>query len=256
LSSNKCVFLGTGTSQGVPVIGCDCEVCTSNNPHDNRLRSSVLLQLGETNIVIDTGPDFRTQMLRAKVKHLDAVLLTHHHNDHIIGLDDIRPFNFMQRKALQVYGRKEVLEDVKYRFDYIFAKSRYPGAPSIQAIEIDNVPFVIGGIRVIPINYLHGLLPVHGFRIKDFAYLTDIKTISAEELSKLSGLNHLVVSALHHEIHHSHFNLTEALNFISQVAPQKAYLTHCSHLMGLSDKLAESLPFNVSLAFDGLEIDF
>jgi len=256
LSSNKCVVLGTGTSQGVPVIGCSCAVCTSDNPHDNRLRSAILLKLDRTNIVVDTGPDFRTQMLRAKVNHLDAALLTHYHNDHIIGLDDIRPFNFIQKKPLRIYGRKTVLENVKHRFEYVFSAIKYPGAPSIEAIEIINKPFSINGNKIIPIDFLHGKLPVFGYRINNFAYLTDIKSITDKERQKLTGLSHLIVSALHHEYHHTHFNLTEALEFIDQIKPGKAYLTHCSHLMGLSENVSEKLPLNVVLAYDGLEIDF
>ncbi len=254
MNQSKCTFLGTGTSQGVPMIGCTCEVCVSSNAHDARLRSSILLSIGNKNIVVDTGPDFRQQMLRAKVNHLDAILITHEHNDHIAGLDDIRPFNFMQKKALDLFASSKVLVDIKTKFDYVFSADKYPGAPSINLHEIGESDLTVAGIEIVPIHYMHGSLPVIGFRYNEFAYLTDIKSIESSELKKLDGLSTLVISALHHQVHHSHFNLEEALQFISMVNPKRAYLTHISHRMGLAESVNELLPTHVSLAYDGLEL--
>lgn len=251
---NKCILLGTGTSQGVPIIGCKCEVCLSQDPKDKRLRTSAFLQVDQINIVIDVGPDFRQQMLQNNIEKLDAVLITHQHNDHIIGLDDVRPFNFMHECAMPIYASEEVIDDIQHRFDYAFASDKYPGAPSFDTFCVDDSAFEIEGVSILPIDYMHGTLPVKGFRIRNFAYITDIKTISVAEMDKLKGLSSLVVSALHHSEHHSHFNLKEALHFIEQLNPQQAFLTHLSHRMGLHDSLADLLPANVSIGFDGLQI--
>ncbi len=254
MSQNKCILLGTGTSQGVPIIGCKCDVCLSQDKKDKRLRTSALLQIDQTNIVIDVGPDFRQQMLINKIEKLDAVLITHQHNDHVIGLDDVRPFNFMQECSMPIYASTEVINDIQYRFDYAFASDKYPGAPSFETYEIHNLPFEVQGISILPVDYMHGLLPVKGFRVNDFAYITDIKSISQNESDKLRGLSNLVVSALHHTQHHSHFNLEEALDLIAQLKPKQAYLTHLSHRMGLHEDISEVLPANVGVGFDGLEI--
>lgn len=254
MSHNRCILLGTGTSQGIPIIGCKCAVCLSIDPKDKRLRTSALLQIDNSNIVIDVGPDFRQQMLVNKVNSLDAVLITHQHNDHIIGLDDVRPYNFMQRRAMPIYGSKEVLEDIHIKFNYAFAEDKYPGAPSFNTFEIDKTPFNINQIKIIPVEYLHGTMSVRGFRVKKFAYITDIKTITNAEKQKLYGLSNLVVSALNLAEHHSHFNLTEALEFIKELNPKHAYLTHLSHGMGMHKALLNQLPNNVKVGFDGLEI--
>lgn len=249
-------FLGTGTSQGIPVIGSDHEVCKSNDPKDKRLRVSVLMSWNGFNYVIDCGPDFRQQMLRENVSKVDGILLTHDHSDHTAGLDDIRPFNFMQG-ILPFYAHKRVFKLLRERFAYIFATvSKYPGAPNIEAIEIDkNTPFIIGGKKVIPIEAMHDTLPVLGFRVEDFTYLTDVKTISEEETEKVKGTKILVINALREEPHYSHFNVAEALDFVDEVKPDKAYFTHISHLMGFHEEVEKKLPKNVHLAYDTLTIN-
>jgi len=248
-------FLGTGTSQGVPIIGCKCEVCTSSDPRDNRLRTSLLVSHNGHNVVIDTGPDFRQQMLRAGVQHLDAVVLTHEHNDHIIGLDDVRPFNFMLNRHMPLLGTTSVLDEVKRRFAYIFAEKPYPGAPMIDPVVISKEEgFEAAGIGFLPIEVMHGSLPVLGFRIGDFAYLTDMKTISDVEKSKLEGIRTLVVNALHLKPHKTHLNLDEALDFIESIKPEQAWLTHIGHRMGLHEERSKLLPPGVALAWDGLVV--
>lgn len=252
----KLTLLGTGTSQGVPVIGCDCPVCTSADPRDNRLRSSALLSVGEQNILIDAGPDLRQQMLRAHVKRVDAILLTHEHNDHVIGLDDIRPFNFSSGKAMTVYALPRVASEVRRRFDYVFANP-IPGLPRIELVEIDtDTRLHFNGLDIQPIGVWHGRLPILGFRLGNLAYLTDVKTVAQEELKKLSDTKILVVNALHHHEHPTHMNLDEALAFVKMLAPQRAWLTHLSHRMGLAAAVEPGLPTGVQLAYDGLEIIF
>lgn len=251
----KITFLGTGTSQGIPIIGCSCEVCTSTNQQDKRLRTSILIEKNGKKIVIDCGPDFRQQMLRAKVSWIDAILITHEHNDHIIGLDDVRPFNFMKGRDMPIYLSQQVAEVLKQRFAYIFAKNPYPGAPMIQLNLISkSAPFQIAGIDIIPIEVMHGKLPVLGFRIDDFTYLTDVLSISEKELEKVRGTQTLVLSALHRKPHHSHLSLFEALELIQEIKPQKAYLTHLSHKMGKHEVVSKELPSNVEIAYDGLVI--
>jgi phosphoribosyl 1,2-cyclic phosphate phosphodiesterase len=249
-------FLGTGTSQGIPVIGSDHPVCKSLDNKDKRLRVSVWIQSENFSIVIDCGPDFRQQMLQSNCLKIDAVLFTHEHADHTAGLDDIRPFNFKQG-PLPIYAHKRVLENLKKRYDYIFeTENKYPGAPSVIVNEvINNQNFKINNQLIIPINALHGTLQVFGYRVDDFAYLTDIKTIEDSEISKLKNLDVLVINALHKETHHSHFNLSEALGFISLVQPKITYLTHISFNFGFHDEIQKLLPDNVFVAYDGLQIE-
>jgi phosphoribosyl 1,2-cyclic phosphate phosphodiesterase len=252
----KITFLGTGTSQGVPVIGCPCEVCQSKDPKDNRLRTSVLVSKAGVNIAIDCGPDFRQQMLRAGVTQLHALLLTHEHNDHVIGMDDVRPFNFNSGLNMPIYATISVQQAIKERFSYVFVTNPYPGAPrlELQTISKDK-DFWVKGVQVKPIEVLHGRLSVLGFRFGDFAYITDAKTISGIELKKLEGVHTLVLNALHHDVHHSHLNLSEALDWINKIAPVKAYLIHISHRMGKHEDINRQLPAHVKLAFDGQEIE-
>lgn len=248
-------ILGSGTSQGVPIIGCDCAVCQSSDTRDKRLRVSILINKGEKNIVVDAGPDFRQQMLRAEVKELEAILLTHEHNDHIIGLDDVRPFNFRTWTDMPIYAVEPVQKELKERFAYIFAENPYPGSPMLKLNTISKEQsFEVADIPILPIEVMHGKLPVLGFRIADFTYLTDMKTIAPLELEKVKGTKKLVLNALHHRTHHSHLNLEEALDFIKIIQPEQAFLTHLSHKMGLHEEVSKTLPENVFLAYDGLKI--
>lgn len=251
----KVYFLGTGTSQGIPVIGSNHPVCLSKNPKDKRLRVSVWISWDNFSLVIDCGPDFRQQMLTSKCPKIDAILYTHEHADHTAGLDDIRPFNF-SHGSISIYGHQRVLNNLKKRYDYIFETiNKYPGAPTVNPIEIkNNEAFNLGGIEIIPINVMHGNLQVFGYRIKSFAYLTDVKTIDNQEIEKLKNLEVLVVNALREEHHNTHFNLKEALDFIELVKPKKTYLTHISHHLGFHDEVQNKLPENVFLAYDNLEI--
>ncbi|MDF4204039.1 MBL fold metallo-hydrolase [Maribacter sp. SA7] len=251
----RVTFLGTGTSQGIPIIGSTHPVCLSDNPKDKRLRVSVLLSWDNFNYVIDCGPDFRQQMLRQNVTHLDGILYTHEHSDHTAGLDDIRPFFFRQGN-IPIYAHSRVVQSLKKRFDYIFQEeNKYPGAPTVDINFVNNnEPFQIGDIMVTPINVLHNKLQVFGYRIGDFTYLTDVKTVLPEEIKKIKGSKVIVVSALRIEPHISHFNLEEALAFIKEVNPEKAYLTHISHLLGFHDEVEKMLPNNVHLAYDNLTI--
>jgi len=252
----KVYFLGTGTSQGIPVIGSNHSVCLSDNPKDKRLRVSVWISWEEFSLVIDCGPDFRQQMLTSKCTKVEAILYTHEHADHTAGMDDIRPFNFKQGN-IPIYAHQRVLENLKKRFDYIFeTENKYPGAPTVSPIEvINNRTFILGEKTVIPIDVIHGNLQVFGYRIDDFAYLTDVKTIDKSELEKLKNLDVLVVNALREEAHNTHFNLQEALDFIALVQPKNTYLTHISHLFGFHDEIQQKLPKNVYLAYDNLEIN-
>ncbi|MFT5668208.1 MAG: phosphoribosyl 1,2-cyclic phosphate phosphodiesterase [Vicingaceae bacterium] len=249
----KITVLGSGTSQGVPVIGCDCDVCQSNNEKDYRRRCSILIEKGNTNIVIDTGPDFREQMLRAKVKQLDAVLFTHEHKDHVAGLDDIRAFNFMNKgKEMEVYATPRVQKALKREFEYVFAENKYPGVPEIHLNNLGDDIFTVDDITIQPINVMHYKLPVKCFRVDDFAYVTDANFISKEEKKKLIGLDVLILNALRREPHISHFSLEEALDLIRELKPRMAYLTHISHLLGKHDDVEQELPENVRIAYDGL----
>jgi phosphoribosyl 1,2-cyclic phosphate phosphodiesterase len=251
----KVYFLGTGTSQGIPVIGSSHPVCQSVDLKDKRLRVSIWISWENHSYVIDCGPDFRQQMLRSNCSKVDGILFTHEHADHTAGLDDIRPFYFKQGE-IPVYAHERVIANLKKRFDYIFeTENKYPGAPSIQIRQVvNNIPFQIGNKTAIPINVMHGNLQVFGYRMDDFAYLTDVKTIEKTEIDKLKNLKVLVVNALREAPHATHFNLQEALDFITLVQPQKAYITHISHLMGFHEEVQQRLPKNVFLAYDNLEI--
>ncbi len=248
-------FLGTGTSQGIPIIGSTHPVCLSSNEKDKRLRVSVLLSWKQFNYVIDCGPDFRQQMLRQHVNRLDGILYTHEHSDHTAGLDDIRPYFFRQGN-IPLFAHSRVVTSLKKRFDYIFEeKNKYPGAPTVDINLVkNNEPFSIGDTLVTPINVMHNKVQVFGYRVGDFTYLTDVKTIAPEELEKIKGSKVVVVNALRIEPHISHFNLEEALAFIDLIQPEKAYLTHISHLLGFHDEIEKSLPSNVHLAYDNLTI--
>jgi len=245
-------FLGTGTSQGVPVIACDCSVCTSTDTRDKRLRSSVMITAQGKNIVVDTGPDFRYQMLREKVKHLDAILYTHAHKDHIAGLDDVRAFNYFQGVAIDVYADHLVQEALKREFYYIFAEHKYPGIPRINLHEVSNQPICIGDITAEPIDIMHHKLPIKGYRFGDFTYLTDVKTVPQASMEKIKGTKVLVVNALQHEAHISHFTLKEAVAFAKEVGAEETYFTHISHRLGLHEEIAKILPPGMFLAYDGL----
>jgi phosphoribosyl 1,2-cyclic phosphate phosphodiesterase len=248
-------FLGTGTSQGIPVIGSNNSVCLSTDRKDKRLRVSVWIQDEDFSVVIDCGPDFRQQMLTSKCTQIDAILFTHEHADHTAGLDDIRPFFFRQGN-IPVYAHHRVLNNLSKRFDYIFNdENKYPGAPSVIKNEVlENQNFQINNKTIIPINAMHGNLQVFGYKIDDFAYLTDIKTIDKTEIEKIIGVKVLVINALREEEHNTHFNLKEALDFIHLVQPKKAYLTHISHLLGFHEEVQQKLPENVYIAYDNLEI--
>lgn len=248
-------FLGTGTSQGIPVIGSTHSVCQSADFKDKRLRVSIWITWDEYSYVIDCGPDFRQQMLVSNCQKVDGILFTHEHSDHTAGMDDIRPFNFKQGE-IPIFAHKRVLDNLKKRFDYIFEiENKYPGAPTVKTNEVvNNRSFSIGDKNVVPIDVMHGNLQVFGYRIDDFAYLTDVKTVDKHEIIKLKGLEVLVVNALREEHHNTHFNLQEALDFIALIQPKKAYITHISHIMGFHEEVQKKLPKNVFLAYDNLKI--
>ena len=251
----KITFLGTGTSQGVPVIACRCEVCVSKNIKDKRLRTSILIETDGNIIVVDTGPDFRQQMLREDVRDLDAVLFTHAHKDHVAGLDDVRSFNFISKKPMDVFCSSQVLESLKKEFSYIFSGVEYPGIPKVNINIIDDSIFHVKQTKIIPIKALHYKLPVLGFRIKNFVYLTDLNTISEQEKEKMHDADVIVLDSLRKEPHISHLCLEESLELLKELKPKKAYLIHISHLMGLHDNVNKELPENVQLSYDGLKIN-
>ncbi len=251
----KVTFLGTGTSQGIPVIACNCEVCLSGDKKDDRLRTSVLVEVANQTFVIDTGPDFRQQMLRENIQKLDAVLFTHEHKDHIAGLDDVRAFNFKQKKDMEIYASDNVIRALKREFYYAFESEKYPGVPQLHINQIENKDFEINGVKITPIEVMHYKMQVFGFRINNFAYITDAKTISEIELQKLKGLDILVLNALRKTEHISHLNLKEAIEWASIIKPKKTYLTHISHLMGKHKDVSIELPKNIEIAYDGLQVD-
>lgn len=247
-------FLGTGTSQGVPVIGCDCQVCRSDNPKDNRLRTSVHLAFNESSVVIDTGPDFRQQMLREHITKLDAILYTHRHKDHVAGMDDVRSFYFKQRKEIPVFASPETVEQLRAEFPYVFHPGDYKGVPKLKIIEIHAAPFTLNGLTIHPVELYHDRMKVLGFRAGDFTYLTDANLIDEKAADIIRGSRVLVINALQREKHPSHFNLSQALEEISRFKPELAYLTHISHKMGLYEDLIKDLPEHVFPAYDGLKI--
>ena len=247
-------FLGTGTSQGVPVVACECAVCRSIDPKDKRLRSSLLIKINGLKLVIDAGPDFRQQMLKSRLRQLNAILLTHEHTDHLFGLDDIRSFNWVQGHPTDIYAETRVQQAIKRVFNYVFARYQYPGIPQMNLHLVENHPFEIQGVSVIPVRGMHNKLPVFGYRIGKMAYMTDVNFIEEDEKKKLEDLDILIVNALRKEKHISHYNLEEALQLIGDVKPRKAYLTHISHLMGFHKEVQTELPENVFLAYDGLKL--
>lgn len=255
----KITFLGTGTSQGVPIIGCKCRVCVSLNPKDHRLRSSVMIEVSNSSnqtkrFVIDTGPDFRQQMLREKINNITAIIYTHGHRDHVAGLDDVRAFNFIMKKKIDLYASEEVHQSIYQQFSYVFTEKKYPGIPEVNLHAIENKSFKIEGIEFIPILVKHLYLSVFGFRIGNFTYITDANSISKEEKKKIYGSDVLVLNALRREKHVSHFNLEEAIKLAQELNCKKTYLTHISHQMGLHEEVEDELPENIHLAFDGLKL--
>ncbi len=248
-------ILGSGTSMGVPMIGCNCSVCSSSDSRDKRLRSSVLLEADGKNIVIDTGPDFRQQMLQNRVAHLDAVLLTHEHNDHIAGLDDVRAFNWINGSSVNVYAEPRVLNSLRKGFSYAFSEIKFSGLPEITLNEIGELAFFVEGIKILPIRVMHHQLPILGYRIDDFTYITDVNSIPESEFDKIIGTKVLVIDGLRKEPHISHYSLCQALEVVEKVKPYKAYITHISHQLGLHSEVNKTLPEGVELAYDGLQIE-
>ena len=248
----KITFLGTGTSQGVPVIACECETCLSEDYRDKRLRTSLLLETDNTILLFDAGPDFRQQMLRENVKRLDAIILTHEHKDHISGMDDVRAFNYKSQDAIDIFAEERVQKAVKKEYSYVFAEYQYPGIPKMSLNSIPEHGFNINNLQITPIRVFHYRLPIYGFRIGNFAYITDANYVPEESKEKLFGIKYLVVNALRKEKHISHFSLREALDFIREISPKKAYITHISHQMGKYKQTAPDLPRGILLAYDGL----
>lgn len=259
MSANKSIvkitFLGTGTSQGVPVIACDCNVCLSSDHLDKRLRTSLLFEKDDTTLVFDAGPDFRQQMLSEHVTRLDAIILTHEHKDHIAGLDDVRAFNYKSQDAIDIYSEERVQKVIKREYSYVFSEYQYPGIPKMRLNPIPESGFHVKKTNVIPIRVFHYRLPVYGFRIGNFAYITDANYVPEESKEKLYGVKYLVVNALRKEKHISHFSLREAISFIREISPKKAFITHISHQMGLHAEVSKELPAGISLAYDGLTIE-
>ncbi|MEO6639048.1 MAG: MBL fold metallo-hydrolase [Ginsengibacter sp.] len=254
--SLKITVLGSGTSGGVPMIGCSCNICTSPNPKDKRLRSSILVQSESTTLVVDTTPDFRTQMLRENVKKLDAVIFTHMHKDHIAGLDDVKAYNFFQKKSMDVYANEITQQALKNEFSYIFADNKYPGVPSVNMHTINNEPFLVGDILITPILVYHLKLAVLGFRFGKFTYITDANRIDDVEKEKIKGSDTLIINALRKTDHISHFSLSEAVNLIEELKIPHGYLTHISHQLGTHDEVSKELPGNIHLAWDGMQLMF
>lgn len=253
----KITVLGSGTSQGIPIITCDCEVCRSTDARDRRLRTSILIETNKTTICVDAGPDFRYQMLRANVKKLDAILITHEHKDHIGGLDDARPLIFVQKRPMIVYASREAQEEIKREYSYAFANEdeRYPGVPTFDLIEITQEPIKINDLTIEPIKLKHYTLTSYGFRIGDFAYITDLSELSEEAFQKLIGIKYLIIEALRRKEHYSHINLSQAIEIAQRLNVKKAWFTHVSHEMGKTADVNQTLPENMMLAYDGLEIE-
>lgn len=251
----KITFLGTGTSQGVPVITCQCSVCCSDDHRDQRLRTSALIETEGKTIVIDTGPDFRQQMLRAGVQDIHSILITHHHKDHIAGLDDVRAYNFRHRRPMNVYATRASIDKLKREFGYVFQDEKYPGVPEITLHEIGTIPFDADGVAVEPIPVLHHRMPVLGFRIGDIAYITDANHIPEQSIEKLKGLEVLVLNALRNEPHISHFTLPQAIALAERIGASRTYFTHISHLLGTHAKVNSGLPAGMHLAYDGLTVE-
>ncbi|MDR2585803.1 MAG: MBL fold metallo-hydrolase [Prevotellaceae bacterium] len=250
----KLIFLGTGTSQGVPVIGCHCNVCASSDTRDQRLRASVYLEYQGVRLLIDAGPDFRQQLLRAKISNIDAILLTHQHIDHIAGLDDIRAFNYINNRAMDIYAEERVHHAIKGMYPYAFKDDKYPGIPEFALHTIDQNPFTVRGVEIIPIRVWHAKLPILGFRIANLAYITDANYIDDSELTKLSDLSVLVINAVRQKPHISHFTLAQAIAIVQKVGAKEGFITHISHRMGLHKEVEKVLPKGVSFAYDGLEL--
>jgi phosphoribosyl 1,2-cyclic phosphate phosphodiesterase len=250
----KITFLGTGTSQGVPVIACECPVCLSDDPKDNRTRSALLVETDNNILVIDAGPDFRQQMLREKVRHLDAILLTHEHKDHIAGMDDVRAFNFKSQSAIDIYTEERVQNAVRKEYSYVFSEIQYPGVPRMALHDANKYDININGDTITPLRVFHYRLPILGFRIGNMAYITDANYIPEETKEKLIGVKYLVINALRKEKHISHFSLREALDFIEEISPRKAFITHIGHDMGKHAIVSAEMPANVLLAWDGLNV--
>lgn len=251
----KITFLGTGTSQGVPVIACECSTCMSADSRDKRLRTSLLVETGNNTFIIDAGPDFRQQMLTAGVKKVDAILLTHEHKDHIAGMDDLRAFNHRSQAAIDIYAEERVQNAVRKEYAYVFSENRYPGVPRMELHNISDRSFEINGVEVIPLRVFHYRLPIVGFRIGNMAYITDANYVPEETKELLVGVKYLVINALRKEKHVSHFSLGEAVGFIQEISPKKAFITHISHQMGKHQEVNRELPVNVTLAWDGLEVN-
>ena len=251
----KVTFLGTGTSQGIPIICCECEVCHSKNPKDNRLRTSILIESDLAKVIIDTGPDFRQQMLRLDLKSLDAVVFTHEHKDHISGLDEVKAFNYFNKMRMPIYATERVQEALKREYAYIFSEDKYPGIPEIDVFTVTDKSIKIKDIELLPIDVIHYRLPVKAYRIKDFTYITDANYISEEEKEKIKGSKIIVINALRREEHVSHFTFQQAIDLMNELKPQKAYLIHISHQLGLHEEVSKELPPFIELAYDGLQIE-